>query len=102
LLCRQFVKGRDWYDLLWYISKGTKPNLVLLENALLQTGPFKNSLEKGKLSKEWLLEKMLEKIEAISLEAVKKDVLPFVNSAEINSVNSWSKELFVAGLKRVF
>lgn len=40
LLQRPFVKGRDVYDLFWYLtaSDWPEPNLVLLNNALVQTG----------------------------------------------------------------
>ncbi len=40
LLTRPYTKGRDWYDLVWYLTekRGLLPNLVLLENALRQTG----------------------------------------------------------------
>jgi predicted nucleotidyltransferase component of viral defense system len=39
LVTRNYSKGRDWYDLLWYLSHRppTEPNLVLLQNALDQT-----------------------------------------------------------------
>lgn len=39
LLCRCFLKGRDWFDFSWYVSRGVTPNLVLLQNALVQAGP---------------------------------------------------------------
>jgi hypothetical protein len=37
---RRYVKGRDLYDLLWYLSDPDwpEPNLTLLQNALQQTG----------------------------------------------------------------
>lgn len=35
-LARPFTKGRDWYDIVWYGSKGVQPNLKLLANALQQ------------------------------------------------------------------
>jgi hypothetical protein len=40
LLQRPYVKGRDLYDLMWYLSDPDwpAPNLVLLQNALQQTG----------------------------------------------------------------
>jgi hypothetical protein len=40
ILQRPYAKGRDLYDLLWYLSDPTwpAPNLVLLYNALRQTG----------------------------------------------------------------
>jgi len=39
LLARPYTKGRDWYDLMWYLTRreGVKPNLVMLNNALRQT-----------------------------------------------------------------
>jgi hypothetical protein len=40
ILCRPYAKGRDWFDLAWYLTarRGVEPNLVLLDNALRQTG----------------------------------------------------------------
>ncbi|MDW8319274.1 MAG: nucleotidyl transferase AbiEii/AbiGii toxin family protein [Anaerolineae bacterium] len=40
ILQRPYLKGRDLYDLLWYLSAPDwpAPNLVLLNNALAQTG----------------------------------------------------------------
>ena len=40
LFQRRYVKGRDLYDLLWYLSDPDwpNPNLVFLQNALQQTG----------------------------------------------------------------
>jgi len=39
LLCRNYPKGRDWYDFLWYRGQRepVEPNLTLLQNALDQT-----------------------------------------------------------------
>ena len=39
LLTRKYAKGRDWYDLLWYLGKRPPvlPNLEQLQNALNQT-----------------------------------------------------------------
>jgi predicted nucleotidyltransferase component of viral defense system len=40
LATRKYTKGRDVYDLMWYLSDRTwpEPNIVLLNNALKQTG----------------------------------------------------------------
>jgi hypothetical protein len=40
LLQRPYLKGRDLYDLIWYLSAPDwpAPNLILLNNALVQTG----------------------------------------------------------------
>ena len=41
ILARQYAKGRDFYDLLWYLTRDSRvePNLALLGNALRQTAP---------------------------------------------------------------
>jgi len=40
LLNRKYTKGRDFFDLGWYLSrwKDIAPNITLLHNALIQTG----------------------------------------------------------------
>lgn len=40
ILQRPYIKGRDLYDLMWYLGDSTwpPPNLTLLNNALQQTG----------------------------------------------------------------
>ena len=60
LLCRPFIKGRDWFDLLWYLRKGTLPNLGLLQNALQQVGPFAE--RDDAVNAEWLQRALLEKV----------------------------------------
>ena len=34
---RKYLKGRDFYDFIWYLSKRIKPNYLLLNNAIQQT-----------------------------------------------------------------
>jgi len=40
IVARLFVKGLDWYDLLWYRSRKepVEPNPVLLKTSLAQAG----------------------------------------------------------------
>jgi predicted nucleotidyltransferase component of viral defense system len=40
ILCRKHTKGRDYFDIGWYLSrwKDINPNIELLKNALIQTG----------------------------------------------------------------
>jgi predicted nucleotidyltransferase component of viral defense system len=37
LFFRKYRKGRDYYDLVWYLGKGVHPNWILLNNAIAQT-----------------------------------------------------------------
>ncbi len=75
LLQRDYVKGRDIYDLFWYLSNRhwPEPNLVLLNNALEQTG-----WKGGDLSKSTWRQLVKKKIKAMSWERVVSDVAPFL------------------------
>lgn len=79
ILQRPYLKGRDLYDLVWYLSdRGwPDPNLVLLNHALAQTEWTGPSLT----VKNWR-EIVRSKIEAISFEQALDDVRPFLGSSE--------------------
>ncbi len=75
LLQRPYLKGRDVYDLVWYLSARDwpEPNLILLNNALAQTdwrGP--------ELTEENWRQVLRAQIETVSWEQVQRDVLPFL------------------------
>lgn len=55
---RRYVKGRDFFDVGWYLSKwpGLRPNLILLRNALNQTG-WKGALPAEDNWRDMLFEK---------------------------------------------
>ena len=81
LLQRDYVKGRDIYDLFWYLSnrRWPEPNLVLLNNALDQSG-----WNNGKLSKDTWRNVVRQKINTMAWERVMDDVAPFLeNEAEL-------------------
>lgn len=70
---RKFVKGRDFYDLLWYLGKKIKPNYELLNNAIAQTQGKSPALDNGNI-KEFLLEKVAK----IDFNGIVKDVERFL------------------------
>lgn len=49
LICREWLKGRDVYDLVWYLSDPSwpEPNEILLANWLRQSAPADIDLEAG-------------------------------------------------------
>ena len=76
VMFRRFNKGRDFYDLLWYLSRKTEPNLKLLSNAIYQTENVKIPVEDGR----WI--KLLgEKLEKIDLSKMRRDLEPFIQDA---------------------
>jgi len=92
LLCRPYAKGRDWYDLLWYIRNGTLPNLGLLQSALQQAGPFADG--DVEVHPDWLRQALLEKIQSLGWAEAIRDVEPFLSAMERRSLTVWGVPLF--------
>lgn len=99
LLCRHYVKGRDWFDFLWYLSRNIQVNYTLLKNALYQSGPYK---EKDiSYSKEWLQEALKEKASSLDWQIVRRDVENFLFADERRFVENWNKELFQQQIRKI-
>jgi hypothetical protein len=79
LLTRRYVKGRDVYDLLWYLSDKTwpGPNVMLLKNALKQTGWTGPSITEDNWRKETAL-----RISKYDWGGIVSDVQPFIERKE--------------------
>ena len=96
IICRNYknnVKGRDYYDYLFYVARGTTLNLAYLENKLKNSGV---SLQNNKLTLENIKELLKTKFEIVDYESAKKDVSNFVSDKYTLSL--WKKELFLATL----
>ncbi len=100
LLCRGFLKGRDWYDFNWYIKQGVSPNLPHLKNALVQYGPWKGQ-DDLLVDKDWLVAVLQEKIDGIDWGEAAADVERFLKPAEVESLRLWSAHFFSAKLNRL-
>lgn len=90
------VKGRDWYDFVWYVSKYPVLNLLNLEERMKQSGDLDLS---GKLSKEVLLIKINNVIEQLDVENAKKEVEPFLRDKR--TIELWSKDFFRAAAEKI-
>lgn len=96
IICRNYkshVKGRDYYDYLFYIGKGARFNLKYLENKLKNTGAI---AQNEKLTLEKVKEILKTRFETIDYESAKDDVSNFVNDKNI--LKLWKKELFISTL----
>jgi hypothetical protein len=79
VLARPYAKGRDYYDLVWYLSDPAwpPPNLTLLNNALAQTG-----WEGSPLTAATWRSTVLAKAQAADWPAIRSDVAPFLERPE--------------------
>ncbi len=94
LLCRPYVKGRDWYDFAWYIRQRVFPNLNLLAAALDQLGPWQGM--NPTVTHDWLESALANKIATIDWTATAQDVERFLNNAEKRRLQLWSQKFFTS------
>lgn len=99
LLCRKWknrIKGRDWYDYYWYISRDIAVNLSHLQEQLLQSGHW-NAAET--LSHDKLTGLIKNRINEVDFDAAKQDVVGFLQDK--SSVELWSAEFFIELTERL-
>lgn len=100
LLCRGFLKGRDWYDFSWYIAKGVSPNLPHLRAALVQKGPWQGD-ESLSIDIDWLDQILRTQIQSISWNDAVEDVRRFLRPTELKALELWSALFFEAKLQKL-
>lgn len=92
---RKFVKGRDFYDFIWYLGKKIKPNYGLLNNAIEQT---QGSLPK--LDEHTIKDFLIQNIERIDLEQAARDVERFLEDK--NELKLFDKDLLKNSIEQLF
>lgn len=91
-LCRNWnnrIKGRDWYDVIWYIQSGIPVNLAHLRARMKQTHHLQ---PEDKFGERELLEKLHSKIDEINWELAKLDIAMFIPDKQ--RLNIWSTSFF--------
>lgn len=74
---RKYTKGRDFYDLIWYLGKKIKPNYTLLNNAIYQTEGKTELVNEANFG--WFLK---DKLSKVNFEDAKKDVERFLEDKQ--------------------
>lgn len=94
LASRRYVKGRDWYDLLWYRSQRppATPNLDFLQSSINQTESVPWS------AGEWQ-NQLLTVLESLDWEKVIADVRPFLERQE--DLALLTPEMIAQAIKKV-
>jgi predicted nucleotidyltransferase component of viral defense system len=82
------VKGRDWYDMEWYIRKGVPLNM----HHFLQRAKETKDWNEDQISQEQILQLLITKIESVVFDSVKEDVVRFI--ADDQKLAIWSPNYF--------
>ena len=83
------VKGRDWYDLVWYAANHPHLNLAHLEQRMRQTDHWNGDKN---LSPVVFTDLLFEAIDRLDVNQARKDVAPFVKNQQMLAL--WSHDFF--------
>jgi predicted nucleotidyltransferase component of viral defense system len=86
---KQRVKGRDWYDLIWFIARKVPLDMRHLEERMRQTGNWTGS---APLTSFAITELYSERIDRLDIEQAKFDCRRFIQRPDV--LDSWSKDFF--------
>ena len=91
---RSRFKGRDFYDVQWYMARNTPIKKSYLEEKMKTSGELNEPL-----TEKLLVELFEKRVDAIDWQQAKSDVLGFLKDQ--NQVNLWSADFFKAIIKKV-
>jgi predicted nucleotidyltransferase component of viral defense system len=93
LLCRKWktrVKGRDWYDLVWYLGHHPRLRLSHLESRMRQSGDWTDAAPLDRIA---LLDRIHTAIRQLNVTQAREETDRFVR--EKSSLELWSPEFFL-------
>lgn len=99
VLCRRWktrVKGRDWYDLVWFAARHPQLHLAHLEQRMRQTGHW---TEPEPFSEAAFAQQVDRAIENLDVDQARQEVTPFIKDPQMLTL--WSKAFFHDVVKRI-
>lgn len=95
VLCRDYkhrVKGRDFYDYIWYLRKGCPVNIFHLQKRMEQSGKWDT---KDTLTENKLRELLRDRFRTVDFDSAREDVSPFLSAIEREGLSLWDSEFFI-------
>jgi hypothetical protein len=83
------VKGRDWYDMEWYIKKGVTLNINHFLVRAIESGDWNEE----KISGQEFITLLHEKINTVNIIRVKADISRFIANTDV--LDLWSVKYFI-------
>lgn len=88
------IKGRDFYDVQWYLARNISVKKSYLEEKMIASEALKRPL-----TEDLLIELFENRVNTIDWEQAKSDVIDFLKDK--NQVNLWSAEFFKQIIKKI-
>lgn len=92
VICRAWqsrIKGRDLYDYIFYLSRGTAVNKRHLRERLIQSGYITSDVE---CTLAEIKEMLCSRFDSIDFVQARQDVEPFIHDTSV--LNVWNAEFF--------
>ncbi len=99
ILCRRWqtrVKGRDWYDLVWYAGRHPQVHLSHLEARMRQSGDYRDETP---LTRDRLMELLRQAVDRLDVGRARDDVVRFVRDPR--TIDIWSRDFFYEVVQRI-
>jgi len=105
ILCRNWSsrpKGRDWYDLVWYISHGYELdmkhlNARLQQNCAWQEGQGVTIPEE--IDEDYIVQLLKNRINNLDITAAKRDIEVFISDKR--TLELWSRDFFMEIVQKI-
>ena len=90
------VKGRDWYDLIWFIRRKIPLNFTFFKKCMLHLAsePYPERIQADNL-----VDCILQRLKEIDREALIADVRPFVKDPQI--LSTWDFDFFKFWIQKI-
>jgi predicted nucleotidyltransferase component of viral defense system len=92
ILCRSWksrVKGRDFYDYIWYLSKDIPVNIYHLIMRMRQSGHLE---AEETLDDDKLIQRLYERFKTLDFRQAREDIIPFIKDRRETEL--WSSDFF--------
>ena len=108
VLCRGWQnrpKGRDWYDMVWYVQKNYHVDIQHLATRLIQSCKALKDAQisiptlANRYTQDFIKRLLYKRIDTLDIESAKKDVQRFIYDER--ELNIWSKEFFTAVVDKI-
>jgi hypothetical protein len=83
------IKGRDWYDFVWFVTYHPELHLAHLEQRMRQTGQWRGG---DALTRQSFAQLLHQAIDRLDVHQAQQEVRPFLKNPD--GVNIWSLEFF--------
>lgn len=90
------VKGRDYYDFVWFVSQNIPCHVNHLKARIVQSGHFKQD---QKLDLDILKNMLIEHFNKVDFIQAKDDILPFIKDQ--HELDLWGKDFFISLVERL-